>query len=448
MKLKIYLSTVLLNTTVLCAQTTVNYNDVAVIVNDSSQLSIDIGNYFMLHRNIPTQNLIHIAIEEKEEINETEFNVVRQQIEQQLLNNNLLNSINYIVTTKGVPLKVASGNCDTLPFTQCASFDSEITLLFSPDSNKINEVGSTANYFFNTHGHFSRSNYNMFLVTRLDAYTKLDIINLIDRSGPDIVVDPSSSSVALDLDRVTIHDGYNEYNSIQNYVNARGYSSAIDTTADFISNHINTIGYSSFHVEQDTLLHNFTWKNGGIGVLQIRWSASTFLQANNTNPFEFKVADLIHEGASGAIGFIYPTWLSARLNELKVFQAYFDTVSSYNLAESYYKGLQFLSHHAVIIGDPKTSIKRDLTMSSIESAEKKDILEIYPNPTNGSVSIKTNQAYQISVYNQLGEVMNSKKLNIHEGTNTLDLSHLSNGTYWLSFEDATQRINKKLVISR
>jgi hypothetical protein len=42
------------------AQPNVNYNDVAVIVNDNSQSSQDIANYFKVKRNIPAQNIIHI----------------------------------------------------------------------------------------------------------------------------------------------------------------------------------------------------------------------------------------------------------------------------------------------------------------------------------------------------------------------------------------------------
>ena len=46
----------------------VSYNDVAVVVNDSSQTSIDIGNYFAQQRNIPSQNIIHITCTTQEEI--------------------------------------------------------------------------------------------------------------------------------------------------------------------------------------------------------------------------------------------------------------------------------------------------------------------------------------------------------------------------------------------
>ena len=61
----------------LSAQSCCNYNDVAVIVNDSSQTSINIGNYFQAHRNIPSQNIIHISCTTDEGIDSTTFQQIQ-----------------------------------------------------------------------------------------------------------------------------------------------------------------------------------------------------------------------------------------------------------------------------------------------------------------------------------------------------------------------------------
>jgi uncharacterized protein (TIGR03790 family) len=109
---------------------TTNYNDVAVIINLNSEISQTIGNHFKTARNIPSQNLIYIDAPTNEIIDSIQFVLIKNQIENHLINNNLTDYINYFVTTKGIPLKVGT-NCvfDSLPGMACASFDSEIGLI-------------------------------------------------------------------------------------------------------------------------------------------------------------------------------------------------------------------------------------------------------------------------------------------------------------------------------
>ena len=52
---------------------TIYYDDVAVIINDNSPTSIDIGNYFQTARNIPNQNMIHVLAPVNEEITPAPF---------------------------------------------------------------------------------------------------------------------------------------------------------------------------------------------------------------------------------------------------------------------------------------------------------------------------------------------------------------------------------------
>ena len=118
-----YLLTALLCPLLLTAQ---DYSDVAVIVNLNANTSVEIGNYFQQKRGIPDQNMLEIATSTDEEIDESTFNDLRSQIEAQLVSNGLLNSINYLVTTKGVPLKVARGDCwDESTLADCSAVDSE-----------------------------------------------------------------------------------------------------------------------------------------------------------------------------------------------------------------------------------------------------------------------------------------------------------------------------------
>lgn len=105
---------------------TVSYADVGVIVNLNSPESIEIGNYFQAARNIPSQNIIYVSVPNTEVINDSVFNVLRTQIEASILNSGIENTLNYLVTTKGVPLRrsgidciVNQGNGDCGAVKQC-----------------------------------------------------------------------------------------------------------------------------------------------------------------------------------------------------------------------------------------------------------------------------------------------------------------------------------------
>ena len=170
----------------LISQTSSDYSDVAVIVNDNSQISMNIGSYFQQARNVPNQNMIHITTSTLEEIDSLTFELLRQQIEGYLISNNLTDSINYIVTTKGVPLKIYRPVSTGTNFSYIASnsVDSELALMLGSDANSIAANGSIPNSFYSSNQHFSRDSFGIYLVTRLTGYTASDIYNLINRSGP------------------------------------------------------------------------------------------------------------------------------------------------------------------------------------------------------------------------------------------------------------------------
>ena len=105
-----------------------SYNDVAVIINTNSTLSDSIGKYFIGARNIPASNVIYISAPVTEEIDSLQFENLRNQVEQHLITNNLVESINYLVTTKGVPLKVFRGNTFSTS-SGSSSVESELCLI-------------------------------------------------------------------------------------------------------------------------------------------------------------------------------------------------------------------------------------------------------------------------------------------------------------------------------
>lgn len=75
-------------------------------------------------------------------------------------------------------------------------------------------------------------------------------------------------------------------------------------------------------------------------------------------------------------------------------------------------------------------------------------LEVYPNPTSGVIELKglTHPVNKIHVHNALGKLVYTQQQLF---TNTLDLSHLTNGLYWISVSFTNgQVITNKIVLAK
>lgn len=74
-------------------------------------------------------------------------------------------------------------------------------------------------------------------------------------------------------------------------------------------------------------------------------------------------------------------------------------------------------------------------------------LNIFPNPSNGYLQIKrnVNDELNIILFNSMGEVVLKSKL-VSE-TETLNLTHLSAGVYWLNLKSLTNSTVKKIVLN-
>ena len=152
-----------------------SYDDVMLVINDASQLSKDIGNYFLARRPIPQNNICNFTTSTSEHINRNTFDTqVRPQVEACLKKNGLKDKINVIVTTKGIPLGVQDSG------SRYASVDSELSLILGPHNLSIGNDGWEDNPYFGENGPFSHAKYGTYLVTRLTGYTLADATRLVD----------------------------------------------------------------------------------------------------------------------------------------------------------------------------------------------------------------------------------------------------------------------------
>ena len=72
--------------------------------------------------------------------------------------------------------------------------------------------------------------------------------------------------------------------------------------------------------------------------------------------------------------------------------------------------------------------------------------EIYPNPTNGVLFIKSDNfaIVNVKVINTLGELVLEKQIGIHD--NKIDISNMSKGIYYLEFYNDKLIETKKIVL--
>jgi hypothetical protein len=82
----------------------------------------------------------------------------------------------------------------------------------------------------------------------------------------------------------------------------------------------------------------------------------------------------------------------------------------------------------------------------IEETNLHSSILTFPNPTNGTLQIKTlGSGYHISISNALGQSI--MKTNIFQQESTLDLTHLEPGAYFLKFTSVNNKsITKKILI--
>src|SRR5579863_1295540 len=96
---------------------------VLVVVNDNSALSLKIGEYYAQRRGVPRKNVCHLRTTASEEISRDIYDrEIAGPVGAFLKKAGLMESIYYIATTAGVPLKIAG----TRQMEDYASVDSEL----------------------------------------------------------------------------------------------------------------------------------------------------------------------------------------------------------------------------------------------------------------------------------------------------------------------------------
>ncbi|HVX67839.1 MAG TPA: TIGR03790 family protein, partial [Bryobacteraceae bacterium] len=156
--------------------------NVLVVVNRSSAASRAIADYYINRRHVPAVNVCPITAPETETVSRAVYeSTVSAPVAACLKSRRLTEKILYIVTTLGVPLRIAGSS--GLNGDQ-AAVDSELTLLYADLHGKPHETrGALINPLFGRRDEpFTRPRFPIYLVCRLAAYSVEETKSIIDRS--------------------------------------------------------------------------------------------------------------------------------------------------------------------------------------------------------------------------------------------------------------------------
>ena len=366
------------------AQTSEN---VAVVINDASPSSKEIGDYYVKARSIPLENVIHIQAPTDETVQPAVFlQSIQQPIAIALSREKLQDRILYIVLTKDIPLRIAGtgGQDGTV-----ASVDSELTVLYRrllginvPTRGRVDNP-----YYLGTRPvaeakPFSHREHDIYLVSRLDAFTVQEVKALVDRAARTA----REGQIVLDQRDALVNRLGEEWlgQAAQNIVQAgHGERVVLETTTKPARDVSPVMGYFSWgSADPQNRVRTFKmdFVPGAIGATFVSTDARTMKeppaiwQPTNTNDRatwfggspQSLVGDLIREGITGVAGQVSEPYLQSAVRPDVLFPAY---LSGFNLVESFYLAIPHLSWQTVVIGDPLCVpfARRPLTKADIES---------------------------------------------------------------------------------
>ena len=338
--------------------------NVLIVVNDNSPLSKEIGEYYARRRAVPAKNICHIQSSTEEEIRRLDFDQeIHAPVAKCLQSGGMVESILYIVTTGGVPLKIHG--TDGLG-GDAASVDSELTLLYSDiTKGPHNVAASLVNPFFGEkNAKFGHPQFPMYLVTRLAAYDFEGVKAIIDRAQHPV----NRGKFVIDMAGGGAPQGDEWLKQAASLLPKDRV--VLEETSALVAKQTDVIGYASWgsndHSRHDRFL-GFQWLPGAIMTEFVSTNARTFKKP----PEEWNIsdwqspklwfagapqtmtADYLLEGATGASGHVYEPYLTMTPRPELLLPAYY---SGRNLAESYYLAIPRLSWQNIVVGDPLCSL--------------------------------------------------------------------------------------------
>jgi len=320
---------------------------VLVVVNKNSEVSREIGKYYLQKRGIPGDHMVLVTAPDKEQIMPEDY---RGGIEAPVKAKvKALGGIDFIVLTKGVPLRMVNGAGFSVD-SALASMDKPLTdeELGVPEK----QMPKTQNPYFGKSEPFSAKKFGFYLVTRLDGYTVADAKALVDRA---LAAKPDKGPFFFDAQAIgKSNSGYYAMNETLKAAGAtmksKGFDAILDEQPDYQTPPAGLMGYATWGSNDgkfslDTY-HKVSFKPGALCETFVSTSGRTF---NPTTGGQSLIADLIAQGVTGVKGYVSEPYTVALARPEILFDRY---TSGFNLAESFYMASPLLKWKDIVVGDP------------------------------------------------------------------------------------------------
>lgn len=358
--------------------------NVLLVVNEASADSLGIADHYARARGVPADQVLRLKLDAADEIDRGSFNaLVHGPVARWLQAHSAQDRILYIVLTRGIPLRIkgTAGRTGTT-----ASVDSELALLYRRLAGQVVAVdGRVDNPYFlgasplESAQPFTHDAYDIYLVTRLDGFTVKDATGLIDRA-----LKPSRDGRIL-LDQKT-GAGAEAGNTWLEQAAARLRTSGqaervvLDTTDRVLGGEQHVLGYYSWgsnDAAMTTRYQGLGFVPGAIAATYVSTDGRTFTEPpaswtigrwlDRSSFFagspQSLAGDLIREGVTGVAAQVAEPYLDASVRADILFPGY---LAGFNLAESFYLSMPYLSWQTVVVGDP---LCRPFERRALEPAE-------------------------------------------------------------------------------
>jgi uncharacterized protein (TIGR03790 family) len=332
-----------------------------LIINEANPTSTDVGTYYAQKRGIPQSNTLRIKISADDSITREEY---ERQIELPIIawltRNFAQDRILYIVLTKGIPLRITgtSGKDGT-----ASSVDSELTLLYRKMLGQaLPPAGQVTNPYFLSETplaqakQFSHADQDIYLVSRLDGYNSTDIRALIDRGFAPI----KDGKIVLDAKGAPAEKGDIWLQEAADQLAKMGFKdrTVFDNSKSVLTGEKKVLGYYSWGTTDPEIRirrFDFEFVPGALAGMFVSTDGRTFNESQadsgiaDSRAPQSLAADLIREGVTGIAAHVADPFLEGTIRPNILFPAY---LSGFNLIESYYLAMPYLSWQTVIVGDP------------------------------------------------------------------------------------------------
>jgi uncharacterized protein (TIGR03790 family) len=326
----------------------VSSRTVVVVKNLNSADSVAIADYYASKRSLPAGNVCGLRITDLEECSYAAYDEQLKGPLKEFLAR-LQGPIDYIVLTKGIPIRLREGTGGGLSVDGLVAGMDRAELPGFPGGV---EPLMRGNPYFNRAERFSHARFGIYLVTRLIGYTRADCLRLVDnslaatrRDGPFLL---HSGPGHNDGDYKSINDGMRHANEI---LASRRLTSILSTGEEFPGGYKDLMGYYSWGSNDlkfsKRAYNSLGFAPGGIAETAVSTRARTFADPEASG--QSLIADLVAQGVTGCKGYVSEPGASAMAHPATLFDRY---TAGFNLAESFYMASRHVHWKDIVIGDP------------------------------------------------------------------------------------------------